>query len=139
MKKKVFNLSSFTSQVVGQGYDLGTIDCLQLLRSVVQSQGGTFPEKFEGITLETYADYWNNERERAKRTLFRLLSTLGKEILPGFAFAGDILVLRDRGDSKKIVGFHGGGSNVFSAFTDVGIQIINVDAYEIIRAYRVVE
>jgi len=140
--KKRLNMVGVTSQFVGSPYALGHasrsqgFDCISLLLAMANKMDLPVPDEFEGVTRETYPELWNTDKEKAKAVLFRFLATLGEEVKPKFAFTGDLLILKNRQTGTLTIGIHAGGDKIMSAFTDVGIKVIDLRLYKIKRAFR---
>lgn len=141
-KRKRLNMVRVTSQFVDSPYALGQasrsqgFDCISLLLGMAAKMDLSVPDEFEGVTRETYPELWDTNKEKAKAVLFRFLSTLGKEITPAFAFTGDLLILKNRQTGTLTIGIHAGGDKIMSAFTDVGVKVIDLRLYKIKRAFR---
>lgn len=137
MKKR---LAALTSRLIGAPYRLGGLepatglDCLSVVLAACEFWGAKVPESLEGYTRENYAAKYEADPAGAKAVFFRLLPHLGEEIAPARAFAGDLLVVKVKGEQG--VAIHGGGDCLVSAFFGKGVRSAKLRAYEIVKAYR---
>jgi len=136
------NLAIMTAKYVGTPYKLGGwsreegFDCLSLMLSIADDRGIEVPEEFEGVTRETYAELWETNKKKAERLLFKFAASLGQEIPPHRAFAGDLLIAKSKADGSLVLAIHAGQSLMLSAFTDTGVDLVGLDHYEIKKAYK---
>jgi cell wall-associated NlpC family hydrolase len=140
---KRLRLAKVAAKFVGAPYRLGGrsrnegYDCLSLVLGLAEEWGIRIPEGFEGIEAGTYPAYWESDPESAKAMLIRFAASLGGEVLPHHAFAGDLLVLRPRLQPEIVIlGLHAGGDLVLSAFTDLGVALLSLRLFRIEKAVR---
>lgn len=143
---KRLKLSQFTARFVGAPYRLGGqrpaegLDCLSLILEAARHRRIPVSDEFEGVTRETYAELWETDREGAKKKLLRFVLSLGEEIPPSMAFAGDLLIIKPKkggnGRDRSVLGIHAGNDLVLSSFTDAGVRLANLQDCEIVRAIR---
>ncbi len=83
---------------LGRPYFLGDpqkgLDCLNSILIYYESLGYKFPDEFEGVTRENYAEKWRKDEEKTRGTLGRFLMSLGRPIEKGFFQRDDLLLFR---------------------------------------------
>lgn len=134
------NLAKITQRYVGAPYKLGGksvkegFDCFSLLYTVATKEYGLkVPSQINGYNFDNYTLLWLENKREAMQVFVRYLSSFMKRINPGFNKAGDILVLRGE---NITIGMQTGTDMVFSAFTDIGVNLNSIRNYEIVRTYR---
>jgi len=141
MKEKL-KMAERTSKVVGTPYKLGEekpgvgFDCLSLLHHMGTKAGFEVPTEFEGYTMETYKEFWNRDKKGAMEVFTRLIASLGEEIKPAFAFAGDLLIVKSKRTKAISMGLHAGGDKVLTVFEDAGVSFADLSMVKILRAFR---
>ena len=133
--------AGITGRLVGRAYALGGCatgcDCFSLVYLYLQELSLELPDEFEGLTLETYAARFEQDPDGAKEVMVRFISSLLPELEPRFAFAGDLLLLRLRGEEDgRFLGIHGGGTNVICATREDGVAVYPLQGYKILRAWK---
>jgi cell wall-associated NlpC family hydrolase len=118
----------------GSSYDEG-FDCLRLVLKFGEDNIGVkIPDSYGGVTLDTYPELWEKDPVKAKILMLGLFEEIAEKIPPYKAFVTDILLLRDQeGDN---VGIHVGQGLVLSVFTNIGVQLANINGFEVRGAYR---
>ena len=140
MKKR---LAELTSKLVGSPYKLGGhgindgFDCYSLFLAACDFWGVKVPAEFEGLSVENYPERFVNDPDGTKEILFRFLDSLGRQIKPSRAFAGDLLVTTVKGGNGKLgIGLHAGNDSILASYLEKGVAIMPLRAYNIIKAYR---
>ena len=129
------NLAKITEYLVGQGYELGKMDCFALTIVYLEMRGVKIPGSFRGYTMESYKDLYIDAPVLAKEIMVDCMASITEEIPVSKAFAGDILLLRYR-KSPHFFGIDGGNGNVLLPFEDKGVRVVPLKQYTIERAYR---
>jgi hypothetical protein len=132
-------LAQLTSEVVGKPYGLcekNAFDCLNLIFWYCDQQGIKLPESFEGFTRNNYDKLFERDPGQAKEVFERFIASLGQEISPAFAFAGDFLICAVKKTGERAIGIHAGGDQMMSVFLERGVALANLRAYDILTAYR---
>ena len=136
-------LAELTSRLVGAPYKLGGhgvdtgFDCYSLLLAACDFWNTEVPRAFDGLTVDNYPERFRADPDGTKQILFKALASMGKEIKPSEAFAGDILVTSTKGTNFFGVGIHAGGDSILATYLERGVQIMPLRGYNIIKAYRV--
>lgn len=114
--------SFFTKEMLREKYQLGTFDCLQLIKRLGREKGLDVPESFQGITWENYTEIWEEDQVRAKKLVIDFLLYIGKEVSLNQIQTGDILVY-ELVKNEISIGIYI-GDKVFSIYSDVGARSI---------------
>ena len=136
---KKLKLSKLTARYVGTPYRLAGqntvegLDCLTLVLSLARDLMVPVPAQFEGSDGKNHAELWTQDSERAKARFIRFVKTLGPELPPHRAFAGDLLILKGKETGDTVVALHAGGDVALTAWTDVGCHLINTRLFDIKR------
>lgn len=136
-------LAELTTRLVGQPYALGSqqgLDCFSAVVEYLRTRGVEVPADFEGHSTTEYKALFLSDPSEAKRLMVELVSSLLDEILPSFAFAGDILLARTPGSetlSQSFLAIHGGNGCMLAATEEKGIYPLPIRVYEIVRAFRI--
>lgn len=137
-------LAELTAKLIGAPYKLGGhnakegFDCYSLFLAACDYWGAHIPDAFDGLTLENYAERFRQDPDGTKKILFRFLGTIGQEIRPSRAFAGDLLVTTVKGSDIPGIGIHAGNDGILAAYRERGVAVMPLRAYNIIKAYRVI-
>lgn len=129
-------LAEITSEVVGKSYELGCTDCFALIIYYLQKQGVPIPDEYEGITLETYADFYKKDPENTLRLMVGFINRLLVSVHPNKAPPGSIYLLSLKGrDVPSFLALDGGNTNVVFATEERGIIVMPLSHYEIEGAW----
>lgn len=94
-------------------------DCLNTLDEFYRSIGKKFPEEFEGITKDNYAEAWRSGK--GKKLLKRFLLGLGRSIDQNYAVEGDLFVFE--GEKAVFPGIYLGRGHLLMVF-DKGVRVV---------------
>lgn len=137
-------LAKITAQLVGKPYKLGArkngLDCTSLILEFATLSGMPIPEEWEGFTARNYAKFYREKPEEAMEVLACWITSIGKEIPPCRAFAGDILVMKmKRRHLAEMPGFflgiHGGQDRILAVTEKRGVTLVPIRDYEIVKAF----
>jgi len=137
-----FRLVDVTNKYIGAPYKLGGkskregFDCFGLSLYFARDELGVeFPqETYEGYTLDSYPEIWENDPSKAKRFMIGVFNLLAKRIPAEKAFVTDLLLM-ERGEDEY-VGIHAGNGLVLTSFTNLGVQLANLNGFKVKGAYR---
>ena len=133
--KHLTSLATWTSARVGkQDYELGQVDCFRLVMDYAKSfNDKELPVEFDGMTLETYGDWYSQDETRTVEIAIKYLDTYLHEVTPAKSIAGDVLVLRY--GSCIFFGIDGGNGKIITVFIEKGIRVISKRHFKIIKAF----
>jgi hypothetical protein len=140
MEKKKLHFAEWSARHVGKSYGLGEADCCNIVLDLCDYLGVP-AEEFEGVTRQTYADFYRNDPVGAKATFARWVATVADQVDPAFISTGDLLeatLLHDDDLSHRFIAIYAGGDRILSAFDlkKRGIRTMSIRGYKIIAAYR---
>jgi hypothetical protein len=104
-----------------------------------ERSGMPMPKEWEGFTLENYAKFYLDAPAQAREVLVEWACEVGREIPPGRAFAGDLLIARLRGRPLREtpdVLIHAGQDQVMAAYEGRGVSLAPIRAYRVLKALR---
>ena len=129
------SMARITAGFIGRPYQLGITDCFSAVLEYIASCGYQIPDSFEGVTRDDYADLFEADPGAAKALMVRFVDRLLDEVPPGHAFAGDILLLRLRGQ-LPFLAIDGGNGNIIAASESRGVGVSPRRSYTTERAWR---
>lgn len=135
-----FCLAELTREYIARPYALGDrtgLDCFSLIYDYMIRVGNDLPMEWRGLTLDNYAELFKQDPAEAKRVMVEFVDEHCREIKPGMAFAGDLLLLQLRdSDALPFLAIHGGQSMAIASAEDFGVRPWNLGHYIIRRAWR---
>jgi len=132
------NLAKISSRFIGIPYELGRMDCFMAVVRYLQEKGcAPNINEYQGITLETYAEVFLNDPERAKNIMVQLMDDYFSVIESKKAAPGDIALLKLRGNSAPpFLGIIAGNAIIIIATEQDGVTTYPLKHYKILRAWR---
>lgn len=86
------NISEATKDLVGKTYELGKIDCIQMVYKYLSTMM-ELPIEFKGLTLENYKDFFETDPDAAREAMVEFMSSILDEVKLLEMLPGDIVVL----------------------------------------------
>jgi len=143
-RKIKFNLFAITKELINAPYKLGGqsitegLDCFSLVYRYLIMRGYALPIEYKGLTLETYKDLYDKDRDRATQIMIEFVEEHMEEIPRSMMFAGDVALARvtgeDRGHAFLVI--DGGNGNIICATEEYGVTISSVKYYTVERVFR---
>jgi len=131
------SLASISRKFIGLPYQLGAVDCFSSILIYLAECGIAVPDEYHGVRREDYAALFQDQPEAAKALMVEFMNSMFPTIEPGFAFAGDILLLRlQRSDKPPFLAIDGGNGNIIAAAESRGVCVLPLKNYTIERAWR---
>ncbi len=103
-------------------------DCIGFVYAFLRDtgKGACFPHEFEDYSLETYPDLYERDREAAEQLMLRAFRTIGSEISPQAALAGDLLIVQHQ-NGGLFPAIYAGNSMGYASFLRAGVRAFNLD------------
>lgn len=117
------------SRLIGAPYKLGGqskddgFDCLSFIVNANKERGLPIPESYKGITLDSYADLWNKDRNEAKKILMDFIYDHTTETTFGYIEVGDIAIMAI---NKEVVPtFWCGNNKIAVMVNNIGARLVD--------------
>lgn len=134
-KMRKVSLHELTTDFVGKQYILGQMDCFILIYQYLKKLNISLPNSFNGQTINSYPELYKKNKLEAKIVMIDFISSLLEEIKPQFSKAGDILLLKYRGN--EFLGINLGNGMIMTAVPEFGVTISSRSLYQSLKAWRV--
>lgn len=129
------SLSWLSTQIIGQPYQLGEMDCLGVVLRWLDMRGVELPQEWEGFTANDYAQVYKTDAETAKCLSVALMDCLLPPIDPRRALPGDVLALTVDGSHVPFLAVHGGNVRVLTCTPEHGVTLLPLAGYRMRRAW----
>ena len=131
-------LAEFTSRVVGKPYKLGQTDCAGLIMEFANHVGVRLPDSWKGFSVSAYAELYRDDPVKAMGLFVEWATSVGREVAPCKAFAGDLLVASAKGAKQASLSLliHAGQDQALCVLEKRGVCHVPLRAYQILKAYR---
>lgn len=108
------------------GHGTDGFDCMGLIHAYLTELGReNVPDSFQGITLETYTDFYKADPVRGFEVLLKVFDILGEPVLNNSPVAGDLVVIRIE-SGALFPAIYAGNGNALAAIERAGVKIIPV-------------
>jgi hypothetical protein len=134
---KSINLSfaEITLRLLNKDYSLGKNDCFMVVYGYLKFRDPDLPVSHKGLTIDNYAQAYEEDPEKTKSIMFEAVSQYLEEIKPNFSVAGDILWMQYKFEPAFFAIDAGNGKAMASA-PNVGVVQVPKEKYHILRAFR---
>ncbi len=141
MTKKI-KLASITSKWMGTPYkEHGNnpkegCDCFSFILNILEDYGYKLPDKFEGLTRNSYVDLWYSNRKKALKTIenFLLSITIKKKITE--LRSGDIIFVNHKKLNEKSFMLYAGNSKAIIVNPKFGVIAMPIREVDVISVYK---
>ena len=141
-KDKKNKWANITSDYVGTPYKLGGqykedgMDCFSLMVKVMEDMDVEMDlSEFEGMTLDTYKDFFEKNPTETKEAMLRWLQTFTTKIENKDMRPGDILIAESKSIKQMFGAIYCGNSRVMAA-SEQGVKIYKLEYFNILETYR---
>ena len=99
-------------------------------------RGIELPEEFNGVTLDTYKQLFQDEPAKAKKVMVEFIDSV-LEPIPGYkAIPGDIYLLSLEKNPLPFLAICAGNANIISVTESKGVTVFPLKTYKIERAWK---
>ena len=150
MAKEREPFSEISQSLIGRPYKLGETDCFAVVVQYLKRVGVKCAYEFKEVTLDNYADLFNESPQAAKALMVEYLDAHLKQIEPIKAFCRDIMLLQLRPEfaisesslcnnslQVPFLGINGGNGVFISAAPGLGVAVTSMSYYKILKAWRI--
>jgi hypothetical protein len=136
------NFNKVTREWVGANYKpygknpKDGCDCFSIAVDLLRKYNADLPNEFDGITENTYYEFWLKNPAKALLKFVDFLESTCKEIKPQIRKAGDFLFLYHTKTGDKTIGIYGGNNKVVLVNDEVGVTVIGLKDFKVLRAFR---
>ncbi len=129
------SFAEITLQLLNKDYNLGKNDCFMVVYGYLKFRNPKLPISHKGLSIDNYAQAYEEDPEKTKSIMFEAVSQYLKEIKPNFSVAGDILWMKYKSEPAFFAIDAGNGKAIASA-PKFGVVHIPKQKYSILRAFR---
>lgn len=111
-------------------------DCLGFVSTFLKDMGKNFPFEHGEWNLDNYSDFYTTDIEAAEAYMCEAFHTIGNEVKPERALAGDLIVVRHQ-NGRLFPAIYCGNGNAIASFLRAGVRVFALkDGNKIVLARR---